>query len=133
MITIAVCLLTLATPANTNLVQPCPTSRGGQATQVASVPGGHVTLLPIRRLNQWTCIHHYEGAWDDNTGNGYYGGLQMDATFIESYGRDMLRKYNGQYANAWTPRDQMIVAERAYESGRGFYPWPNTARDCGYI
>jgi hypothetical protein len=25
------------------------------------------------------------------------------------------------------------VAERAYRSGRGFYPWPNTARACGLI
>ena len=24
------------------------------------------------------CIHRYEGAWNSNTGNGYYGGLQMD-------------------------------------------------------
>jgi hypothetical protein len=27
----------------------------------------------------------------------------------------------------------MWVAERAYRSGRGFYPWPNTARACGLI
>jgi hypothetical protein len=25
------------------------------------------------------------------------------------------------------------VAERAYRSGRGFYPWPNSARACGLI
>src|SRR5438876_5647928 len=29
-------------------------------------------------LSQWLCIHHYEGSWTANTGNGYYGGLQMD-------------------------------------------------------
>ena len=29
--------------------------------------------------------------------------------------------------------EQMWVAERAYRSGRGFYPWPNTARSCGLI
>jgi hypothetical protein len=27
----------------------------------------------------------------------------------------------------------MWVAERAHRSGRGFYPWPNTARHCGLI
>ena len=25
------------------------------------------------------------------------------------------------------------AAERAHHSGRGFYPWPNTARYCGLI
>ena len=34
-------------------------------------------------------------------------------------------------ANNWTPMEQMWVAERAYSSGRGFGPWPNTARMCG--
>jgi hypothetical protein len=27
----------------------------------------------------------------------------------------------------------MWAAERAHRSGRGFYPWPNTARYCGLI
>lgn len=28
-------------------------------------------------FNGWVCIHKSEGAWNANTGNGYYGGLQM--------------------------------------------------------
>jgi len=32
-----------------------------------------------------------------------------------------------------SPLEQMWVAERAYRNGRGFYPWPNTARYCGLI
>jgi hypothetical protein len=36
-------------------------------------------------------------------------------------------------ADHWTPLEQIWVAEHAYRSGRGFYPWPNTARDCGLI
>ncbi len=36
-------------------------------------------------------------------------------------------------ADRWTPVEQMWVAERAHRSGRGFYPWPNTARYCGLI
>jgi len=27
----------------------------------------------------------------------------------------------------------MWAAERAHRAGRGFYPWPNTARYCGLI
>jgi hypothetical protein len=78
----------------------------------------------------WQCIHHYEGAWSDS-GSPYYGGLQMDISFQASYGRPLLTTKGT--AENWTPLEQMWVAERAYRSGRGFYPWPNTARACGLI
>jgi hypothetical protein len=78
----------------------------------------------------WKCIHRYEGAWTDS-GAPYYGGLQMDLSFQQSYGADLLRRKGT--ADHWTPIEQMWVAERAYRSGRGFYPWPNTARYCGLI
>ena len=32
------------------------------------------------------------------------------------------------WANRWTALEQMWVAERAHRSGRGYGPWPNTAR-----
>ena len=83
------------------------------------------------RKAAWLCIHRHEGAWSANTGNGYYGGLQMDLTFQRTYGRDLLRRKGT--ANRWKPIEQIWVAERAYRSGRGFYPWPNTARYCGLI
>ena len=79
----------------------------------------------------WLCIHRYEGAWTSATGNGYYGGLQMDISFQRTYGPRLLRTKGT--ANNWTPLEQMWVAERAHRSGRGFYPWPNTARACGLI
>jgi hypothetical protein len=78
----------------------------------------------------WLCIHRYEGAWTDG-GSPYYGGLQMDIGFQSSYGSALLSTKGT--ANNWTPLEQMWVAERAYRSGRGFYPWPNTARYCGLI
>ena len=78
----------------------------------------------------WLCIHRSEGAWNDPT-PPYYGGLQMDIGFQRTYGRDLLR-HKGT-ANHWTPLEQMWVAERAHRSGRGYYPWPNTARSCGLI
>jgi hypothetical protein len=71
------------------------------------------------------------GNWSINSGNGYYGGLQMDISFQRTYGGELLRRKGT--ANRWTAAEQMWVAERAYESGRGFYPWPNTARSCGLI
>lgn len=78
----------------------------------------------------WLCIHQYEGSWDDD-GSPYYGGLQMDLPFQASYGSSLLSAKGT--ANNWTPLEQMWVAERAFSSGRGFYPWPNTARACGLI
>lgn len=78
----------------------------------------------------WLCIHRYEGSWND-AGSPYYGGLQMDIQFQASYGRSLLRTKGT--ADRWTPLEQMQVAEKAYSSGRGFYPWPNTARYCGLI
>ena len=78
----------------------------------------------------WKCIQRYEGAWDDS-GAPYYGGLQMDLSFQRNYGADLLRRKGT--ADHWTAIEQMWVAERAYRSGQGFYPWPNTARSCGLI
>jgi hypothetical protein len=78
----------------------------------------------------WRCIQRYEAAWDDD-GGPYYGGLQMDLSFQRAYGADLLSRKGT--AENWTPVEQMWVAERAYRAGRGFYPWPNTARSCGLI
>ena len=78
----------------------------------------------------WQCIHRYEGSWTDS-GAPYYGGLQMDISFQQTYGWHLFRVKGT--ADHWTPLEQMWVAEKAYRSGRGFYPWPNTARACGLI
>jgi hypothetical protein len=55
----------------------------------------------------------------------------MDLTFQRQYGPRLLR-IKGT-ADHWTRFEQMWVAERAHRSGRGFYPWPLTARRCGLI
>ena len=87
------------------------------------------------RLRAWLCIHRHERhpyqGWRTHTGNGYYGGLQMDHQFQRMYGPELLRSKGT--ADKWTWVEQVWVAERAYRSGRGFYPWPNTARYCGLI
>lgn len=91
----------------------------------------------LGNVRAWSCIHYNprtgtgEGSWDDS-GDPYWGGLQMNRGFMFRYGADMIRKYHG-FANVWHPYDQMIVAQRALRSGRGYYPWPNTARACGLI
>jgi hypothetical protein len=93
-----------------------------------------LALDPPHR-NGWLCIHRHERdpaqGWATRTGNGFYGGLQMDLSFQRAYGPDLLRRKGT--ADRWTPYEQMWVAERAYRSGRGYYPWPNTARACGLL
>jgi hypothetical protein len=85
-------------------------------------------------LHQWLCIyrfeHHPAQGWQTNTGNGYYGGLQMNIGFQRRYGGTLLRAKGT--ADRWTPLEQIWVAERARRT-RGFWPWPNTARTCGLI
>jgi hypothetical protein len=78
----------------------------------------------------WLCIHRYEGSWRDS-GDPYWGGLQMDRGFMSGYAPRYL--LDRGFADNWTPLEQMWVAERAYRSGRGFYAWPSTARMCGLI
>jgi hypothetical protein len=82
-------------------------------------------------LRQFLCIHRFEGAWSSATGNGYYGGLQMDLSFQRRYAAGLLLSKGT--ANHWTPLEQIWAAERAHQSGLGFAPWPNTARVCGLL
>ena len=78
----------------------------------------------------WLCIHRFEGSWGDS-GDPYWGGLQMDRGFMRTYAPSFLLRKG--WADRWTPLEQMWVAERAHRSGRGYGPWPNTARSCGLL
>lgn len=80
-------------------------------------------------MSSWLCIHHYEGSWQD-TGDPYWGGLQMDISFQQHYG-PWLYAHKGT-ADHWTPLEQIWTAIRASHT-RGFWPWPNTARHCGLL
>lgn len=74
------------------------------------------------------CVHSHEGAWNDDTGNGFYGGLQFDyGTWLSNGG--------GRFAptaNLASPLEQLEVAYTTWKS-RGWEPWPNTARMCGLL
>jgi hypothetical protein len=107
------------------------------AFKTRTVQAWRARVLQVRRraLNpphkrQWLCIHRYEASWHAHTGNGYYGGLQMDLEFQRFYAAWLVREKGT--ADHWTPIEQMWVAERA-ERDSGFWPWPNTARVCGLL
>lgn len=92
-------------------------------------------LYPLPpNYSAWICINSYEagpefGGWAANTGNGFYGGLQMNMAFQRAYGPELLARKGT--ANNWTMLEQMWVAERALQARGGFNPWPNTGRYCG--
>jgi hypothetical protein len=80
-------------------------------------------------LQALLCIHRYEGSWHDG-GGPYYGGLQMDVGFQQTYGGWLYRTKGT--ADHWAPLEQIWTAEHAVR-GRGFWPWPSTARLCGVL
>ena len=119
-----------------------PKLRGGLGTLLQERRYWRKRFKPLRAIHRkdprerfarwdaWMCIHKHEGPWNDPNAP-YYGGLQMDLSFQRTYGGHLLRRKGT--ADNWTPLEQMWVAERAHRSGRGYYPWPNTARYCGLI
>jgi hypothetical protein len=77
---------------------------------------------------KWRCIHEHEGAWNANTGNGYYGGLQMTSWFQRTYGREFVARYGS--AERWPVWAQLRAAERAWRECRCFRQW-GTRGLCG--
>jgi len=79
---------------------------------------------PSAWLREALCIHRFEGAWNANTGNGYYGGLQFTLRTWSTVGgrtRPDLASTREQLYRAW-------LLWRRY----GWrHDWPNTARLCG--
>jgi hypothetical protein len=75
------------------------------------------------------CIHRHEGSWTSYSPAGpYYGGLQMDSSFMAHYGRRYLRRFGD--ARHWGRALQVATAYRAVRSV-GYSPWPATRLACG--
>jgi hypothetical protein len=82
----------------------------------------------LGHLAGWICIHSREGAWNAQTGNGFYGGLQM------TYG------WAGRVANAalLSPSAQIAAAENEASRHGWSYSWmsgqwPNTFPPCAAL
>ena len=86
----------------------------------------------VPHYDAWMCIAKYESSttWTLTDSSPYYGGLQMDREFQQTYSPDLYREKGT--ADHWTAEEQMLTAEKALP-GRGFTPWPNTARMCGLL
>jgi len=70
------------------------------------------------------CIHHREGAWNANTGNGYFGGMQFTLYTWQSVG-------GRTRPDVATPREQLYRAYLVYtRDGLSWREW-GTAGLCG--
>ena len=95
------------------------------------------TLVPVMALDApagaattrtWNRLAHCEsgGRWHINTGNGYYGGLQISKSTWRGYGG---RKFARVPSRA-TKGEQIKVAERI-KRHQGWGAWPSCSRRIG--
>jgi hypothetical protein len=70
------------------------------------------------------CIHHREGAWNANTGNGFFGGMQFDLPTWRGAGGTIR-------PDLASPREQLYRAWVYWRVEGWRKRWPNTARACG--
>lgn len=90
----------------------------------------HPTLVHHRTIvRNLLCVHRYEGSWADPN-SPYWGGLQMDLTFQQSYGPAFLKRWGT--ADRWPKWAQLVAGVRAVLV-RGYRPWPKTAHICGLL
>ena len=91
------------------------------------------TLAPVVALEApsqaastgaWNRIAQCEsgGRWHINTGNGYYGGLQISPSTWRGYGGKKFARLPHQA----TKREQIRIAERI-QDGQGWGAWPSCA------
>jgi resuscitation-promoting factor RpfA len=80
------------------------------------------------RTDWWDNLARCEsgGNWNANTGNGYYGGLQISDSTWHSYG-------GGAYAgtaNHATRSQQIAIAQKVLRA-QGWKAWPTCSRRAG--
>jgi hypothetical protein len=74
-------------------------------------------------FQQAVCIHEHEGAWNDNTGNGYFGGMQFLLGTWKSVGGRGL-------PSTASPREQLYRAYLVWRRDGGSWREWGTAGLC---
>jgi len=86
--------------------------------------------VPAEAVNMrtWSRLANCESGarWHINTGNGYYGGLQISARTWRAFGGHKFARY----PNKATKREQVRVAQRI-KSNQGWGAWPHCSRRIG--
>lgn len=99
---------------------------GWAVADARAAPMPHRWHAPRWWLPQAVCIHEHEGAWNANTGNGYFGGMQ----FLASTYRRVGGRSDGR-ADLDSPREQLYRAWLVWrQDGGSWHEW-GTAGACG--
>jgi len=86
-------------------------------------------VAALSHYSGWMCIHAREGSWNAQTGNGYYGGLQMSYGWAGRVSNAALLSPDAQVAAA-----EAEAAEHRWDYGWMASQWPNTFPPCsGYF
>ena len=103
---------------------------------VLSLLAAFVLALPVltgpaaeaATTRTWNRMAHCESTsrWHVNTGNGYYGGLQISPRTWRAFGG----KKFAQLPHRATKREQIRVAERI-KRNQGWGAWPHCSRAIG--
>lgn len=96
--------------------------QGGGDGLAAAPAGSYQNAVPQAHLANWDATHAGEaGAWNTNTGNGYFGGLQFSQQSWEAAGGLAF----APRADLASEEDQKTVADKLYQM-QGPGAWPHT-------
>ncbi len=120
-----------APSATTTIATTAPKAPAPASSKTPEAAGGNTVAAPgLADSRVWDALAQCEsgGNWAINTGNGLYGGLQLDRGAWLS---------NGGATYAPLPSDatrqqQILIAEKV-RADRGFSPWSSCARKLGLL
>ena len=120
-----------APSATSTIATTAPKATANPSSKTPEAGHGNTVAAPGLADNRvWDALAQCEsgGNWAINTGNGLYGGLQLDRGAWLS---------NGGAAYAPLPSDatrqqQILIAEKV-RADRGFSPWSSCARKLGLL
>ncbi len=120
-----------APSATATMATTAPKATARPSSKTPEAAGGNTVAAPgLADSSVWDALAQCEssGNWATNTGNGLYGGLQLDRGAWLS---------NGGAAYAPLPSDatrhqQILIAEKV-RADRGFSPWSSCARKLGLL
>jgi len=118
-----------APSATSTIATTAPKATANPSSKTPEAGGGNTVAAPgLADSSVWDALAQCEsgGNWAINTGNGLYGGLQLDRGAWLS---------NGGAAYAPLPSDatrqQQILISVKVHADRGFSPWSSCARRLG--
>ena len=85
-----------------------------------------VAVIAVRPVWDRLAVCESTSNWHANTGNGYYGGVQMDLTFWRRYGGTAF----AARPDLASRESQVVVAERGL-AVQGWAAWPACSRRLG--